>query len=241
MGWHTDEQGRLWTVARPDGSIQSLFLWEGFHCLARIDGGPGEALSAVFSLDGTGTPVRIITREGVVRVPRDAYGEGLRAHRGVPGLFGGAQHDGLFHYRSRVLDPAIASFDAPDPWHGGADDPRRGHGYAGTLLVERPVAGQYAVCGYDPVGFVDPTGTIAWYYLLSTLTWAFPNNVLTWVGIELTINFWFSLFGGEIDRYFTGAHIHSERFDIGAFQLDGFFGVDGQVFTTQHILSPIHI
>jgi hypothetical protein len=234
--WHTDDAGRLWCVTRGDGSIESIYLWDHFHCLARIDGEPGSPLAAVFSLDGTGTPVRIITRERVARIERDAFGESLLEHARVPGLFGGAQHAGFVHYRARSADPALGSFNAPDPWHGGEDDPRRAGGYRGTLIVERPVAGPYAVCAYDPIAFTDPTGTIAWYYLLSTLTWAMPNNLLTWVGIELTINFWFSLFGGEIDRYFTGAHLHSERFDIGAFQLDGFFGVSGQVFTTQHIV-----
>lgn len=234
--WHRDEQGRLWTVTAHDGTVESFYLWDGFHCLGRVDGAPGEPLAAVFSLDQTGTPVRIITREGVTRIPRDAFGEGLLAHDGVPGLFGGACCGELFHYSARVLDPRLGSYNAPDPWHGGENDPRRADGYTGTLIVERPVAGPYVVCQYDPIAYVDPTGTIAWYYLLSTLTWAFPNNMLTWVGYELTLNFWGSLFSGQPDRFFTGQHIYSERFGIGAMQLDGAMAPAGQVYTTQHIV-----
>lgn len=234
--WHRDEQGRLWAVTAPDGTVEAFYLWDDFHCLGRVDGAPGEPLAAVFSLDQTGTPVRIITRDGVTRIPRDAFGEGLLEHDGVPGLFGGARHGEVFHYIARVLDPRLGSYNAPDPWHGGQDDPRRADGYTGTLIVERPVAGPYAVCQYDPIGFVDPTGTIAWYYLLSTLTWAFPNNMLTWVGYELTLNFWGSLITGKPDRFFSGQHIYSERFGIGAMQLDGAMAPAGQVYTTQHIV-----
>jgi|GEM_PF-480814 len=235
-GWHRDEQGRLWTVTDDAGRITEFYLWDGFNCLARVDGEPGEPLAAVFSLDQTGTPVRVIARDGVTRIPRDAFGEGLLAHRGVPGLFGGACCGAFFHYSARSLDPRLGSYDAPDPWHGGEDDPRRAEGFTGTLIVERPVAGPYAVCQYDPVGFADPTGNIAWYYLLSTLTWAFPNNMLTWVGYELTLNFWGSLVSGQIGRFFTGEHIYSERFGMGALQLDGAMAPDGQVYTTQHIV-----
>lgn len=235
-GWNRDDDGRLWTVSGPGGVIESFYIWDGFNCLGRVDGPPGEPLAAVFSLDGTGTPVRIITRSGVTRVPRDAFGESLLAYPGVPGLFGGARHDEFFHYSARALDPRLGSYNAPDPWHGGADDPRRAEGYRGTLVVERPVAGSYAVCQYDPVAYVDPTGTIAWYYLLSTLTWAFPNNLLTWVGIEGTINFWGSLLSGKIGEFFSGEHISSERFGIGAMQLQGVMAAEGQVFTTQHIV-----
>ncbi len=235
--WNRDDEGRLWSITGANGRVEAFFIWDGFHCLARVDGAPGEPLAAVFSLDGTGTPVRVIARDGVTRIPRDAFGEGLLAcAKGVPGLFGGARHGEFFYYSARALDPRLGSYNAPDPWHGGQDDPRRAGGYRGTLLVERPVAGCYAVCQYDPIAFVDPTGTIAWYYLLTTLTWAFPNNLLTWVGLEGTINFWGSLFGGQIGRFFSGAHIHSERFGMGALQLDGIMAAEGQVFTTQHIV-----
>src|SRR5206468_689564 len=81
-GWHRDALGRLWTVTRPDGSVEATYLWDGFACLGRIDGPPDEALAAVFSLDPTGTPVRAIGRDGVLRVPRDAFGEGLLRHPG---------------------------------------------------------------------------------------------------------------------------------------------------------------
>jgi hypothetical protein len=74
---------------------------------------PDGALAAAFSLDPTGTPVRIITRAAVCRVPRDAFGEGLLAHAGVPGLFGGPVHDGLVRLPLRVATPAPARSTAP--------------------------------------------------------------------------------------------------------------------------------
>ena len=86
-GWNVDDLGRLWTVQNPDGTIRVTFLWWGFACLARIDGPPGEPLAAIFSLDPTGTPVRMTTREARYRIPRDAFGENLCRAQSNPDLF----------------------------------------------------------------------------------------------------------------------------------------------------------
>ncbi len=143
---HRDEFGRLWTITSGDGRVLTTYLWDGFACLARIDGPPGDPLAAVFSLDESRTPVRIILRDRVVRVPRDAFGESLLTHAGVPGLHGGAIHDGDMHYRSRALDPRCGSYDRPDPLDGSAADPRRRTGFQGELAVEKARTGPYAVC-----------------------------------------------------------------------------------------------
>jgi len=193
--WHRDEFGRLWTVTDAQGRITATYLWWGFACLARIDGPPGADLAAVFSLDPSGTPVRMTTPNQSRRFMRDAFGESLLGIQGVPGLFGGAQSGDFVHYRSRVLDPKVGSFTAPDPWHGGAEDPRRANGFRGVLPVEMPPAGPYCVCQHDPVARMDPTGEIStetsaglgtFFGTLSSLTWGFQNNL---TGITL-LGFW---------------------------------------------------
>ncbi len=199
--WHRDELGRLWTITTSDGFVKTTFLWDGFACLGRIDGAPGEPLAAVFSLDPTCTPVRIIERDRVTRLSRDAFGEGLLAHRGVPGLFGGAIYNRLVHLRSRTLDPRLGAFHQPDPWHGQEDDPRRTQGYHGPLLVEN-AAGPYAVSQYDPLHRVDPTGEISIPLILSDFTWSLQNNLLGWLGLDLVVNFWGSIFTGNFGRFF---------------------------------------
>ncbi len=119
--WNRDELGRLWTVTGADGAIVATYLWDGFACFGRVDGPPGAPLAAVFSLDPTCTPVRIIEGDDVTRVPRDAFGEALLDHPGVPGLFGGAQHDGRVYFAARPLDPATRRLDRARSleWPGG--------------------------------------------------------------------------------------------------------------------------
>jgi hypothetical protein len=204
--WKRDVLGRLWAVVGPDGSVRATYLWDGFACLGRIDGPPGEPLAAVFCLDPTGTPVRVITRNGVLRIPRDAFGEALLDYPGVPGLYGGASYEGFFHLMARRLDPRAGAFDARDPWHGGEDDPRRADGYRGNLLVEQAPSGPYAVCQNDPVGAADPTGAISnlVWLLPSDLTWSLQNNLVGWFGIDLTVNWFYCLFG-SIVQLFTGS------------------------------------
>ncbi len=136
--YHRDPAGRVWAVTGPRGDVLCVYLWDGHRCLARIDGAPGEPLAAVFSLDPSATPVRVIGRDRVIRVPRDAFGEALLQHDRVPGLFGGVVADGLVHLPLRAVDPLTGSFCAPDPLHGGPGDPRRGERgvYTGPLPAE---------------------------------------------------------------------------------------------------------
>jgi large repetitive protein len=248
-GWNRDELGRLWTIAGADGRIITTFLWDGIACFGRIDGDVGDPLAAVFSLDPSFTPVRVITPGGFTRIPRDAFGENLLAHRGVPGLYGGAVHDGLFHFRSRALDPRCGSFDRRDPWDGMPDDPRRADGFRGMLPVEEPACGPYAVSQYDPVGRIDPTGeasALTALWILLDLTWSLPNNVFGFFGFDWTVGFWSSLFvaplqiRGEsaIKRFFDFEGLSNER--TGEYALRrGTWGI-GRAFTFQHIVMSDH-
>ncbi len=233
--WHRDDEGRVWAVSDENGRIVSTYLWDEFACLARIDGAPGGPMAEVYSLDLGGTPVRVTTAHASTIIPRDLFGENLTLHDGVPGLFGGAQHEGLVYYAYRSYDPRFGVFNSPDPLDGGADDPRRDDGYAGALVAERTTAGGYGVCGYDTFTYSDPTGAIAWYYLLSSLTWAFPNNWFLTLGMDWTLNFWGSLFSGNIGRFFNFRHIHSERLNVGGILRDGAMATT-RAFATQHYI-----
>ena len=189
--WHCDDLGRLWTVTAPDGRVLRTFLWADFECFGRIDGPPGDPLAAVFSLDLTGTPVRIVGRGYMRRVPRDAFGESLLNEDGVPGLFGGAVDGSLVRLPFRRLDPRTGSFDAPDPFTGRDEDPRRAKGYAGPLLAEFADAGPYAVARNNPVSLADPTGAISdlWWLIPSALTWSYQNTMASIFGFWLTLDF----------------------------------------------------
>ncbi len=248
-GWHRDELGRLWTICNGDGAVETTFLWDGFACIARIDGDVGAPLAAVFSLDASSTPVRVITAAEVTRIPRDAFGESLLGRPRVPGLYGGAAYRGFFHLRSRAVDPGSGAFDRRDPWHGRDDDPRRAEGFRGPLLIENPDCGPYAVCQYDPVGRTDPTGESSIGLFFLDITWALQHNVAGWFGLDWTIAFWSSFFGGlgqAIVGIFTdtGRNLLGRWFDFegvlnsrtGAYAMRrGFWGVD-RAFTYQHIM-----
>jgi hypothetical protein len=251
--WYRDPVGRLWTIAGDDGRPRTTFLWDGFSCLGRIDGAVGAPLAACFSVDPTFTPVRIITKDGVTRVPRDAFGESLLAYDGVPGLHGGTIHDGFVHYRARAADVRTGSFDRRDPLHGGDDDPRRAEGFDGELLVETPACGPYAIAQYDPAGRIDPTGEISVALLFSTFTWSWQHNVAGWLAFDMTfglifdlivsIGQLFMLIGGNpgeayIKRYFDYEGLYNER--------TGYWGVrrgflnNGRAFTYHHMVVSNH-
>ncbi|HEY3185146.1 MAG TPA: hypothetical protein VGJ77_20060 [Gaiellaceae bacterium] len=218
--WSRDEYGRLWTVRDTGGRITATYLWDGWACFGRIDGPLGDPLAAAFSLDPSGTPVRIVTRDGATRIPRDAFGEALLAHAGVPGLHGGAVHGGVVHLRGRELDPRTGSFTAPDPWSGLADDPRRASGYPGVLTVEAQDSGPYTVCRNDPVGRTDPTGEVSVPLLLSTLTWSSQYNLANFVFLDLFVNFWAGLFTGQLGRWVDRSFMYSERRGNFGFRMD---------------------
>jgi hypothetical protein len=236
---HVDDLGRLWTIKDRKGNIRHTFIWDGFYCLGRIDGYPGNQLAAVFSLDCTGTPVRIITRTGVTRIYRDAFGEALLDHDAVPGLFGATIYGRFLHYRSRLLDPRSGYFTAPDPLDGSLGDPRREDGYSGPLPVEKPFAGPYCLCQNNPVSRADFEGESSggWTFLmaLSDLTWSLQNNIVGWLGYDGFLSLWGSIFSGNAGRYGWSRGVHSDRTGSYGVLRDGVIAND-RAKTFQHII-----
>jgi len=239
--WHRDEWGRLWTVTDSNGRVLITYLWEGRQCLAAIAGGPGAPLLAVYSLDPTGTPVRVVTRNMVHRVPRDAFGEGLLSIPGTPALFGGAVSDGMVHLPYRCLDPFTGSFDSPDPFDGEQQDPRRASGWTGPLRIELPAAGPYTVCRNNPVSLADPTGAISdlWWAIPSSLSWSMQNTIASLLGL------WFGLDLNPIGliiaaaigrRPFDLEWVTATNYDMFALRTDGFIA-SPRAFTYQFFLS----
>ena len=215
--WSFDAAGRLWTVLAPAGDVLLTYIWSQFHCLACIAGDVGDPLGTVYSLDPTGTPVRVITRDGVRRIPRDAFGEALLAERAVPGLFGGAVADGFVHLPFRRLDPLTGSFDSPDPMDGEKADPRRAAGYTGPLAIELPASGPYTVCRNNPVTLADPTGAISdmWWFIPSALTWSLQNTIGSLLGMWLNLEF--SPIG-----MIVSAAVGANPFDIGGISANNY-------------------
>lgn len=249
--WHRDTLGRLWTITDPDGTVRTTYLWDNFTCLGRIDGPPGNPWAAVFSLDPTFTPVRVITEQGTTRIPRDAFGEGLLAHPGGPGLYGGTVHDGFVHLPLRVLDPRTGAFNTPDPWHGQENDPRRAKGYQGPLLVEKAPAGPYAVCQNDPVGRADPLGAASAESVgrtiglaVADITWAYQNNVASWIVLDFFLNLWGSLFGSLfswdstlLDSFGDSDGLYNERMGTYGVRRGGWVGNwQERAWAVQHII-----
>lgn len=187
--WNRDADGRLWAVKDDEGRVVLTYLWDRFQCLGCIAGDIGGPLAMVFSLDPTGTPIRLITRKTIRRLARDAFGESLLSERNVPGLFGGAVCDGLVYLPFRRLDPFTGSYDAPDPMRGEETDPRRAAGYTGPLLAELPPSGPYTVCRNNPVTLADPTGGISdyWWFIPSSLTWSLQNTIGSLLGMWLNL------------------------------------------------------
>ena len=235
---HRDAAGRVWSVTDGAGRVRTTWIWDGWRCIGRIDGPPGDPLAAYFSLDPSATPVRVLSRDGTIRIPRDAFGMSLTAHPGVPGLFGAVQSGGWHHLPWRTLDPRIGAFAAPDPFDGSEDDPRRAGGaYEGDLDVETDRQRPYDVCQGDPVSRADPSGGISAGLMISSLTWSFQNNLVSFFGLD----WWFNLFGSM----FTGADFFDSEGLVASDHI-GAVGVrrngvvpditGGRAFTTQHIV-----
>ncbi|GAA2152660.1 hypothetical protein FHX52_0806 [Humibacillus xanthopallidus] len=248
---HLDECGRCWATLDASGAVDHVYIWDGGRCLARIDGSVGSPLGAVFSLDPSATPVRVVEPTRTLRVPRDAYGEGLLGLVGVPGLFGGQVHGGLVHLPVRRLDPVTGSFCDPDPFDGGESDPRRAGVYEGPIPAEAAPRSAYEVCRGDPVGRADPTGGISAGLVISDLTWSLQNNLLTFFGIDWTVNMLMSLIlapfkgplGLEYDFFDTSGLVASPRHGGFGVRRDGFIpglitklNQSPRAFTTQHIV-----
>jgi hypothetical protein len=239
--WHRDEWGRLWTVTDGKGQVLVTYLWEGRFCLAAILGGPGAPISAVYSLDPTGTPVRVISREMVQRIPRDAFGEGLLQSPGTPALFGGAVFDGIVHLPYRRLDPVTGSFDSPDPFDGEQQDPRRASGWSGPLRIELPAAGPYTVCRNNPVSLADPTGAISdlWWAIPSALSWSMQNTLGSLLGMWFNLDFspWGLIVAAAMGRRpFDLGFVTATNYDMFALRTDGFMATQ-RAFTYQFFMS----
>lgn len=240
--WHLDAAGRLWEETDADGRVVTTWLWDGTYCFGRIDGPLGDPLAAVLSLDPSGTPVRVIRRDGTnTRVPRDAFGETLLDVPGVPGLFGGAVHGGIVHLPYRRLDPRLGAFCEPDPFDGGPADPRRGPDVEVVGVEPGGTGGPYAVCRGDPVGRTDPTGAISVPLLLSTVTWSSMNNVVSFVGMDWFVNLLLSLLTlnrARGDVWSSDALSSSDRLGSFGVRRDGIIAPE-RAFATQHIIwSP---
>ena len=244
-----DALGRLWTLRDASGAIRHSFLWDGLSCLGRIDGPPDASLACIFSLDLTFTPVRLIARDGVRIVPRDAFGEALLAILGTPGLFGGIIADGMVHLRARALNPRRGAFTAPDPFDGSEDDPRRLHGWRGALPVEPDGARQpFAICRNDPVGRADPTGEISagvasGLLTLSSLTWSSGTMLVSFFLMD-PLNFILGLFTKKFwteGRWFSKSAMRARYHGGFGFRYDpiGFeaLGInEGRAWTVQHVI-----
>ena len=217
------------------------YLWDGYHCLAAIAGGPGAPLAAVYSLDPTGTPVRVIACDTVHRIPRDAFGESLLRLPGTPALFGGAALDGMVHLPHRRLDPITGSFDSPDPFNGEQQDPRRASGWTGPLRIELPASGPYTVCRNNPVSLADPTGAISdlWWAIPSALSWSMQNTIASllgmWFGLDLNpIGLIIAAAIGR--RPFDLEWVTATNYDMFALRTDGLIA-SPRAFTFQFFLS----
>ncbi|MES2443245.1 MAG: phospholipase D-like domain-containing protein [Pseudomonadota bacterium] len=192
---HRDEVGRLWAVTDESGRALHAYIWIGDRIAARVDGAIGAPVAEAYLCDPLGTPNGVlIASDGGWRFERleaPPYGRTDNAAR--PTLYShfGDPETGLIHFGARDLDPELGLFLTPDPWHGGADDPRRWAGATDAMIArdsERPGEGfhDYALCRFDPLGRYDRDGhasggDIALHVIRFILmsTWGFPLTAVS--------------------------------------------------------------
>lgn len=194
-GEHRDEYGRLWAVTDAAGRALHTYIWIGDRIAARLDGPVGSPVAEAYLTDPFGTPLIALVAGGEGWACRrcDAPPHGHTGSAERPGLFGhfADPKTGLIHCGARELDPELGLFLTPDPWHGGADDPRRWVGADEVTLSrarEHPPAGfhDYALCRFDPLGRADRDGHVSggevvlhifrWMLLP---TWGFPLTAVS--------------------------------------------------------------
>jgi YD repeat-containing protein len=215
---HRDLDGRLWAVTDGAGRAMHTFIWLGGRVVARIDGPIGDPLAELFLCDHLGTLLAVILAPGldapaVERVEADPYGGITDPAR--PTLHGhfGDPRTGLVHFGARDWDVGSRSFLTPDPYHGGADDPRRWAGVSAGALAgeaEVPRAGvhAYALCQFDPVGRLDPDGhrstgaAIFWtlFNFTASFTWGWPLTAVS-LFFFLPLDVYFELLGRIIQVF----------------------------------------
>jgi YD repeat-containing protein len=193
---HRDASGRLWAVTDASGRALHVFLWWQDRMLARLDGPVGSAVAETFVTDHAGTLIGILRSDGIERIEQPPFGAVHAVPR--PALYGhvGDPESGLIAFGARVLDPELGLFLTPDPWHGGADDPRLWAGASPRdlrLAAEISLAGvhPYALCQFDPAGLLDAdghqsktrgTGTAVLDFILSVIltpTWGWPLTAVS--------------------------------------------------------------
>ena len=193
---HRDASGRLWAITAAHGRALHVFLWWQDRMLARLDGPVGSPVAEAFVTDHAGTLIGVLHSEGIERIVQPPFGAVHAVPR--PALYGHISdpETGLIACGARLLDPELGLFLTPDPWHGGADDPRRWAGASARelrLAGEIPIAGlhPYALCQFDPAGLTDPdghqsktrgTGTAVVNFLLTVIltpTWGWPLTAIS--------------------------------------------------------------
>lgn len=76
-------------------------------------------------------------------------------------------------------------------------------------------------------------------YVISSLTWAFPNNWLGFVGFEFHLRFWASLFSGRIGEFFTIRGLSGTRIEAAGLARQGAFANEGLAWTLQHTVNVL--
>lgn len=214
---HRDADGRLWSVTDEWGRALHTYVWLDGRVLARIDGPVGEPLAETFVSCPNGSllaSIRGVDGELLVeRNPGSPFGEAGPATR--PTLYGhfGDPRTGLIHFGAREYHPATRSFLTPDPYHGGADDPRRWAGAPqGSLKSETEWSAEgplpYALCQFDPSGRADTDGhrsvaaSVAWgfYNFFMTPTWGWPLTSIS-LFFFAPLDVYFEFFGRVIQLF----------------------------------------
>lgn len=259
---HRDPAGRLWSVTTAAGAPICAFIWWEGRVIARCDA--TGAIAEAYLTDPFGTLLAVANREtggsfaDAIQPPfgQVSLGTGWR-----PTLFGHIADgvSGLIPFGARELDPETGCFLTPDPWHGGADDPRRLAGQtAGELPVETPRAGihAYALSQHDPLGRPDHDGHFGVFNFILTLilgpTWGAALTSLS-IFLFTPLNLYMEVIG--LLGYIGGRHFWphhsifqlrgvsgSARLGTMALALNGFFprataGVSGdRCITIGHVV-----
>lgn len=225
---HRDPAGRLWSVTTAGGAPICAFIWWAGRVVARCDAAGG--IAETYLTDPFGTLVAVASQETGGRFAdaiQPPFGQVAAGAGWRPTLFGHIADgvSGLIPFGARDLDPETGSFLTPDPWHGGADDPRRLAGQAaGELPTETPRAGihAYALSQYDPLSRPDHDGHFGVFNFILTLilgpTWGAALTSLS-IFLFTPLNLYMEVIG--LLGYFGGGHFWPQH---SIFQLRGVSG-----------------